>query len=79
MDAAIGDHFVIEGKKIGQARRNGEVVEVLGSLFSPRPHFRVRWDDGHESIYVPGPGAKVDHTRGARRASRQTKTRSRLT
>jgi Domain of unknown function (DUF1918) len=54
MDAAIGDHFVVEGRRVGQTRRDGEVVEVLGSLFSPRPHFRVRWDDGHES-----PGAKV--------------------
>ena len=61
MDAAIGDHFVIEGEKVGQTRRNGEVVEVLG--ISSQQHFRVRWDDGHETIYFPGLGATVERRR----------------
>jgi hypothetical protein len=62
MDVGIGDHFVIEGTKVGQARRNGEVVEVLG--ISTRQHFRVRWEDGHETIYIPGPGATVERKKG---------------
>jgi len=53
MEAAIGDHFVIKGKNSGQSRRNGEVVEVLGSLFSPRQHLRVRRADGHETTHFP--------------------------
>jgi len=73
MDAIVGDHFVIESNMMAKTRRNGEVVEVLGSLFSPRPHFRVQWDDGHESIYVPGAGAKLERNRTAR-APRQTRT-----
>jgi len=64
MDAAIGDHFVIEGTRVGQTRRNGEVVEVLG--ISSQQHFRVRWEDGHETIYIPGPGATVERKRGNR-------------
>ena len=63
MDARVGDHFVIESNMMAKTRRNGEVVEVLGSLFSARPHFRVKWDDGHESIYVPGAGAKLERNR----------------
>ena len=74
MDAAIGDHFVIKGKKGGQPRRKGEVVDVLGSLFSPRQHFRVRWDDGTVSIYIPGPGATIERKKGTGRTSRQTRT-----
>jgi len=66
MDAAIGDRFVIKGKK-RQSRRNGEVIEVLGSLFSSQQHFRVRWDDGHETIYVPCPRATIEHKRGTDR------------
>ena len=61
MDAVAGDRFIIEANRIGQARRTGEVVEVLGS--SPRPQFRVRWEDGHESIYIPASGCTVEHKR----------------
>jgi hypothetical protein len=24
-----------------------------------REHYRVRWQDGHESVYFPGPDARV--------------------
>ena len=72
MDAAIGDHFVIKGNKIGRPRRRGEVVEALGPLFSSRQHFRVRWDDGHESIFVPGPGVTIEHAQSNGRRHRST-------
>lgn len=74
MEAAVGDHFLIKGKRFGRGRRNGEVVEVLGSLFSPRQHFRVRWDDGHETIYVPGPGVKIERKKATERTIHQTRT-----
>jgi hypothetical protein len=61
MDAATGDRFVIEANRVGQARRTGEVIAVLGA--SPRQQFRVRWDDGHESIYIPSSGCTVEHKR----------------
>jgi len=63
MNAAIGDHLVINQRKLGQSRRRGEIIEILGSLFSPRQHFRVRWDDGHESIYIPGSGRRLSTRR----------------
>ncbi len=57
MEAHEGDHLLVEGTKVGQGRRSGEVVRTEGD----RDHQRlwVRWDDGHESLFVPGPGVKI--------------------
>jgi hypothetical protein len=57
MQAKQGDHIVIETATLDTARRHGEVVEVLGQ--GEREHYRVRWQDGHESVYFPGPDARV--------------------
>jgi Domain of unknown function (DUF1918) len=34
-----------------------EVIEVIGQ--GEREHYRIRWQDGHESVYFPGPDARV--------------------
>ena len=57
MQAEVGDHIVIETTQLDAARRHGEVVEVIGE--NDRRHYRVRWQDGHESVYFPGPDARV--------------------
>jgi uncharacterized protein DUF1918 len=57
MHANRGDRIVIETSTLDAARRSGEVVEVIGQGESE--HYRVRWDDGHESVYFPGPDARV--------------------
>jgi hypothetical protein len=57
MHAKTGDHIVIETSKRDTRRRHGDVLEVLGDQDSQ--HYRVRWDDGHESIYFPGPDAQL--------------------
>jgi hypothetical protein len=52
--AKTGDRIVVESVHVGQARREGEVLEVTpGRHEREREHYRVRWDDGHESIYFP--------------------------
>ena len=54
--AKTGDRIVVESAHVGQARREGEVVEVMPGEHEhehEREHYRVRWDDGHESIYFP--------------------------
>jgi hypothetical protein len=33
----------------------GVIEEVLRE--APSPRYRIRWDDGHESIYTPAAGA----------------------
>ena len=47
-----GDVVVVKGRRVGESSRVGEVIEVLGH--ADRPHYAVRWDDGHQSILYPG-------------------------
>jgi hypothetical protein len=51
------DQIVIEAGTLDALRRQGEVIEVIGQ--GEREHYRVRWQDGHESVYFPGPDAHV--------------------
>ena len=52
MRAAVGDNIVMHGKVVGQQDQVVTVVEVLGG--SDQPLYRVRFDDGHESLMSPG-------------------------
>jgi hypothetical protein len=62
--AAVGDLIVIEGHRLGESRRIGEITEVLGT--AEHEHYRVRWDDGHESIFTPGSNAVIKHAQRRR-------------
>jgi len=53
----VGDEIEVTGHTVEEARRHGVVVEVLGD--DPHPHFRVRWDDGHETVLFPGSDVTV--------------------
>jgi hypothetical protein len=57
MDAKVGDEIVIDGTHTGDPQREGEILEILerGGVV----HYRVRWDDGHESVFFPGSDAHV--------------------
>jgi hypothetical protein len=55
MDLKTGDRVVAESESTERPPRFGVVKEVLVAKRSPR--FRIRWDDGHESIYTPEAGA----------------------
>jgi hypothetical protein len=58
--AAVGDRIVIHGHHIGEPDRDAEIVEVRGE--GGDPPFVVRWgDDGHQSLFFPGPDASVEH------------------
>ena len=53
--AKKGDLIVVNPRRVGGPAREGEIIEVIeGDL---RVHFRVRWNDGHESLFAPGAGA----------------------
>jgi hypothetical protein len=56
--AETGDTIVIDTTALDTPRRRGEVIEVIGQ--GERQHYRVRWQDGHESVYFPGPDARVE-------------------
>jgi hypothetical protein len=54
--AHVGDWIEARGIH-GEAARRGQIVELLG-----RPgheHYRVRWDEKHESILYPADGVVV--------------------
>lgn len=55
--AQAGDVIEITGHTVGDAPRTAEILEVLGA--PDHVHFRVRWEDGHESIFFPGNDAVV--------------------
>ena len=55
--AKVGDLVVITGHRVGEAERIAEILEVLGDV--PGEHYRVRWDDGHESLFYPGSDATI--------------------
>lgn len=57
MHAKRGDQIVVETVTLAVPPRRGEVLEVIGH--GDQEHYRVRWDDGHESVYFPGPDARV--------------------
>jgi len=52
----------------GGPGRSGEVVAVLGE--SGHEHYRVRWDEQHESILYPADGVDVVTPARRRRAAR---------
>jgi hypothetical protein len=62
MDAQVGDAIVVDSTEVGQPERHGEIVEVIGE--PSHEHFRVRWDDGHESIFFPSSTAHTVHKKG---------------
>jgi hypothetical protein len=57
MQANVGDRIVIESNKVGSGRKTAEILEVISGTGGE--HYRVRWDDGHESIIYPSSDASV--------------------
>ena len=55
--ARPGDWIVARGVGDKPARR-GEIVELLGG--PGHEHFRVLWDEQHESILYPADGVTVE-------------------
>jgi hypothetical protein len=55
MTARVGDRIVVESERVGQADREGVILEVIEASYGIR--YRVRWDDGHESTIHPTAGS----------------------
>lgn len=56
-EATPGALIEVHGHRQGEAPRTGEILEVLGA--PDHVHYRVRWEDGHESLFYPGSDARV--------------------
>lgn len=59
--ARPGDRIEVRGIP-GAPVRQGHIVDVLGR--TGHEHFRVRWNDGRESLFFPSEGAMIVHRRG---------------
>jgi hypothetical protein len=57
--ARVGDVVAVSGHRLGEAARLGEVLELLGD--PGHEHYRVRWDDEHESIFFPSGQMTIRH------------------
>jgi hypothetical protein len=57
VNAKPGDEIVVDPVNAGEPKREGEIlgVETGGGIV----HYRVRWDDGHESTFFPGATSHV--------------------
>jgi hypothetical protein len=55
MSGKIGDRILVESETVGTPPREGEILEVIEGEVGVR--YRVRWEDGHESVFTPGGGA----------------------
>jgi Domain of unknown function (DUF1918) len=66
----VGDLVIVEGHRIGEARRIGEILERLGE--AGHEHYRVRWDDGHESVFYPSSDSTI------KKAERRKRRNSRM-
>jgi len=62
----VGDWIEAHGVH-GQPARRGQIVELLGR--AGHEHYRVRWDEQHESIVYPADGIVItpQHARHRRR------------
>jgi hypothetical protein len=54
MTARAGDVIVVESERVTQPLRRGVIEEVLKE---EPPRYRIRWDDGHASIFTPSAGS----------------------
>jgi Domain of unknown function (DUF1918) len=55
MELKPGDRVEVESESTERPPRTGVIEEVLRG--APSPRYRIRWDDGHQSIYTPTAGA----------------------
>ena len=66
MAAKRGDRIEIESETVGTPTREGEILEVLQGQVSVR--YRIRWQDGHESLFTPSGGtARIISTRSKKK------------
>jgi hypothetical protein len=67
MHANVGDELVIRGRHVGDKERGGVIVEIHGD--DGAPPYLVRWDNDHESVFVPSADTLVEHHPRSQQAS----------
>ena len=60
MKATVGDRIMIAAARLDQPVRDAEILEVRGA--GGTPPYLVQWsDDGHQTLFFPGPDAHLEH------------------
>jgi hypothetical protein len=72
MKAQAGDLIVVESERVAQSGRRGVIEEVLTEAPA---RFRVRWDDGHTSLFAPSAGVARIEAR-EQKSTRKQKSKS---
>jgi Domain of unknown function (DUF1918) len=57
-EARVGDSLEARGIH-GEPARRGQIVEILGE--PGHQHYKVHWDEEHESIVYPADGVEIIH------------------
>ena len=57
--AQVGDLIDVHSHRLGEPSRTGEILEILGT--GDDEHYRVQWEDGHETVFTPGSDAIIRH------------------
>jgi hypothetical protein len=58
MKAEVGDRIVVASGTLHRPIRDGEILQIGEEGGGP---YLVRWSDGNESLFFPGPDAHVEH------------------
>jgi len=58
MKAEVGDRIVVASGTLHRPIRDGEILQIGEGGAGP---YLVRWSDGSESLFFPGPDAHVEH------------------
>jgi len=66
MHAEVGDEIVVRGRHVGDEDRKGVIIEVHGE--GGAPPYLVRWDNGHDSVFMPSSDSLVEHNPAPRAA-----------
>ena len=75
MTGKPGERIEVESEAVGQPTREGEILEVIRGEVGIR--YRVRWSDGHESVFSPSGGsARIVGAVGVERAEPRSATPS---
>ena len=63
----VGERVVAESESTDRPPRRGVIEEVMRE--EPHPRYRIRWEDGRETIYAPAAGALRSDAAAAANAS----------
>ena len=66
MHAEVGDEIVVRGRHVGDEDRKGVITAVHGE--GGAPPYLVRWENGHESVFMPSSDSVVEHHPASRAA-----------